>query len=121
MRVLQPDLGKWGGISENLQLARRLQGTPASICPHWLAGGIGLMASLQFKAAIGGAGMVEMDANPNRQRSEAFAEPLVVRDGVVSLPDTPGVVPPLAPWLLEPQAWATPSPEHAPARTAPSA
>lgn len=103
--VLQPDLGKWGGISDNLALAARLPVDPVSICPHWLAGAVGLMASLQFKSAIGGSGAVEMDVNPNRQRSEGLGQALSVRDGVVALPDTPGLIPPLAPWLLEPAAW----------------
>ncbi|MEO8856001.1 MAG: mandelate racemase/muconate lactonizing enzyme family protein [Burkholderiaceae bacterium] len=103
--VLQPDLGKWGGISDNLELAARVAQDQVHICPHWLAGGVGLMASFQFKAAIGGAGAVEMDVNPNRQRSDSFEQPWSVHDGIVVLPDTPGLIPPLAPWLLEAESW----------------
>jgi L-alanine-DL-glutamate epimerase-like enolase superfamily enzyme len=99
LQVLQPDLGKWGGFSGNLQLARALAGHPTWLCPHWLAGGVGLMASLQFKAAIGGGGWVEVDANPNAQRTDAFASPLRVEDGEIQLPSGPGVVPELAPWI----------------------
>lgn len=105
IRVLQPDIGKWGGISDNLELARRLTPDQSWLCPHWLAGGVGLAASLQFKAAVAGDGSVEIDTNPNRQRSDAFAAVLAVRQGTVVLSDHPGLVPPLAPWLLDPADW----------------
>jgi D-galactarolactone cycloisomerase len=103
--VLQPDLGKWGGISDNLELARRLPNAGAWICPHWLSGGIGLMASLQYKAGIGGPGCVEMDINPNRQRSEALVGRMSVKAGAVTLSDAAGLIPPLSEWLLEPERW----------------
>ena len=38
-------------------------------CPHWLGGGIGLIASIHLKAAAGGAGYVEVDSNPNPLRT----------------------------------------------------
>jgi L-alanine-DL-glutamate epimerase-like enolase superfamily enzyme len=107
VRVLQPDLGKWGGVSGALQLRAGWPGADAWLCPHWLAGGVGLMASLQLKAVTGGAGAVEVDANPNRQRTEAFATPLVVTGGAIELPDCHGLIPPLADWLADPAAWMT--------------
>lgn len=105
LRVLQPDLGKWGGISGNLELAAGWPGGDTWLCPHWLAGGVGLMASLQFKAVVGGDGPVEVDANPNRQRSDAFRQALQVVDGCIELPQTPGIVPPLSDWLADPDQW----------------
>ncbi len=58
-------------------------------CPHWLAGGVGLIASLHLCAAVGGDGLTEWDANPNPLR-EAFPLPEVV-DGNVTLGDAPGL------------------------------
>lgn len=110
IRVLQPDLGKWGGITGNLLLRARWPDAEAWLCPHWLSGGVGLAASLQFKAAVGGPGPVELDANPNRQRSEAFAAPLAIAQGSVRLPYSPGLVPPLAAWLLEAHTWTRSAP-----------
>lgn len=111
IRVLQPDLGKWGGISGALDLAQRIAPADTWICPHWLAGAIGLMASLQYKSAIGGSGWVEMDTNANRQRSAGFASPWSVRDGAVDLPDLPGLIPPLAEWIVDLRHWHTDSEE----------
>lgn len=95
--VLQPDIGKWGGYSHVLAVARKALGAGLRFCPHWLAGGVGLMASLQVCAAAGdGNGFVEWDANPNPLR-EAFPLPTVV-EGAVALSDAPGLgfVPDLA-------------------------
>lgn len=107
IQVLQPDLGKWGGISLNLRLAETVKRLNAWFCPHWLSGGVGLLASLQLKSAIGGAGSVEIDANPNDQRSDAFATALVVQNGRVELPSTPGLIPELSDWVLDPKSWVT--------------
>jgi L-alanine-DL-glutamate epimerase-like enolase superfamily enzyme len=58
-------------------------------CPHWLAGGVGLAASMHLLAAAGGGGFAEIDANPNPLRQEAF--PLAIADGWATLPDAPGL------------------------------
>jgi len=97
LRVLQPDIGKWGGYSQVLAVARNARAAGVRFCPHWLAGGVGLMASLHVCAAAGGGnGVVEWDANPNPLR-EGFPLPAVV-EGAVVLPDAPGLgfVPDLA-------------------------
>ena len=87
--VLQPDIGKWGGFSEGLPVAKRAVAAGLWHCPHWLAGGVGLAASLHLRAACGGEGLTEWDANPNPLR-EAFPLP-EVRDGKVTLGDGPGL------------------------------
>jgi D-galactarolactone cycloisomerase len=89
--VLQPDMGKWGGFSGCLPVARHAQAQGRMFCPHWLGGGIGLVASMHLKAAAGGTGYVEVDANPNPLR-EALARPHPpVVDGFVTLSDQPGL------------------------------
>ena len=89
--VVQPDLGKWGGFSGCLPLARRINASGRLFCPHWLGGGIGLVASMHLKAAAGGAGYVEIDSNENRLR-EALGAPLPpVVDGAITLTDKPGL------------------------------
>jgi L-alanine-DL-glutamate epimerase-like enolase superfamily enzyme len=96
LAVLQPDIGKWGGFSEGLAVARRAAAAGVWHCPHWLAGGVGLAASLHLRAACGGEGLTEWDVNPNPLR-EIFPLP-PVRDGMVTLSDAPGLgfVPDLA-------------------------
>ena len=88
-RFVQPDVGKWGGISGCREVARRAIERGLVFCPHWLAGGVGLAASMHLLAAVGGGGFAEVDANPNPLREEVF--PLRVADGRATLPDAPGL------------------------------
>jgi L-alanine-DL-glutamate epimerase-like enolase superfamily enzyme len=89
--VIQPDLGKWGGFSGCIPVARQAMLSGRMICPHWLGGGIGLLASMHLKAAVGGAGYVEVDSNPNPLR-ELLATPYpAVDDGAITLSDQPGL------------------------------
>ena len=90
LRYVQPDVGKWGGISGCREVAALAAARGASFCPHWLAGGIGLAASMHLVAAAGTAtSYAEVDANPNPLREDVF--PLDVREGVVTLSDAPGL------------------------------
>lgn len=90
-RVLQPDIGKWGGLSGNLEPMRRAIAAGLTVCPHWLAGGIGLVASLHFLAAVGGPGLLEVDINPNPLRDLLCGDHMTVRDGHVTVPEEPGI------------------------------
>jgi len=87
---VQPDVGKWGGISGGLDVARHAVRRGLAYCPHWLAGGVGLAASMHALAASGSAdGWAEVDANPNPLRQEVLA--FQVQDGWVTLSDAPGL------------------------------
>jgi len=89
--VVQPDIAKWGGISAGLPLARRIMGAGNRYCPHYLGGGVGLLASAHLLAAAGGDGLLEVDCNPNPLR-EGLAQPYPeLRDGVFELTDAPGL------------------------------
>jgi L-alanine-DL-glutamate epimerase-like enolase superfamily enzyme len=90
-RVIQPDIGKWGGFSGCIPVARAVCASNQLFCPHWLGGGIGLVASMHLKAAVGQAGFVEVDSNPNPLR-EAMAMPYpVISDGQILLSNEPGL------------------------------
>jgi L-alanine-DL-glutamate epimerase-like enolase superfamily enzyme len=90
-RVIQPDIGKWGGFSGCIPIAKAVCASNQLFCPHWLGGGIGLVASMHLKAAVGQAGFVEVDSNPNPLR-EAMAKPYpVISDGTILLSNEPGL------------------------------
>lgn len=90
LRFVQPDVGKWGGITGGLDVARHASARGVVYCPHWLAGGVGLAASLHALAAGGSAeSYAEVDANPNPLREAIL--PLRVDDGWVTLADVPGL------------------------------
>jgi L-alanine-DL-glutamate epimerase-like enolase superfamily enzyme len=90
-RFVQPDMAKWGGFSGTLPVARMIRESGATFCPHYLGGGIGLLASAHLLAAAGGDGLLEMDINENSLRDDVIAPALKLVDGTVSLPETPGL------------------------------
>jgi L-alanine-DL-glutamate epimerase-like enolase superfamily enzyme len=88
---VQPDCCKWGGLSATLPVARAIVASGRAYCPHFLAGGIGQLASLHLLAAVRGDGLLEIDANPNPLRSRLIDPVLRIKDGTVALPATPGL------------------------------
>ena len=89
--VIQPDICKWGGLSNCLPVARAILKAGLRYCPHYLGGGIGLLASAHLLAAVGGDGLLEVDCNPNPLR-ELLARPFpAVREGRITLSDAAGL------------------------------
>jgi L-alanine-DL-glutamate epimerase-like enolase superfamily enzyme len=90
LSVFQPDAAKWGGITGCLAVARDVIKAQKTYCPHFLGGGIGLLASAHLLAACNG-GWLEVDANDNPLR-DAFCGPVAdVRDGAIELTDAAGL------------------------------
>jgi D-galactarolactone cycloisomerase len=91
LRVVQPDIAKWGGLSLCTPTARDILKAGKIFCPHYLGGGIGLLASAHLLAGVGGGGMLEVDANDNPLRDRLAGAVANVRDGTVTLDETPGI------------------------------
>lgn len=91
LRVVQPDIAKWGGLSVCSDIAREILRSGKMFCPHYLGGGIGLLASAHLLAGVGGDGLLEVDSNDNPLR-DLFCGPVIdIRDGTVTLSDDPGL------------------------------
>lgn len=96
--VVQPDLAKWGGLSAlagaegRNGVADRIVAGGLRWCPHYLGGGIGLLASAHALAARGGpGGWLEVDVNENPLRT-ALCPPLEgLAEGRIALGDAPGL------------------------------
>lgn len=89
--VMQPDLGKWGGLSGCIPVGQRVLADHRLFCPHWLGGGVGLVASMHLKAIVGGPGYVEVDSNPNPLRDLLAGDLVRPVEGGVALPESPGL------------------------------
>ena len=89
-RFLQPDAAKWGGISGCMSVAQRVIAAGQTYCPHYLGGGVGLLASAHLLAAAGGDGWLEWDTNLNPWREKLWRNPSIT-NGVVGLPQAPGL------------------------------
>jgi len=91
LAVLQPDVAKWGGLTGCGLVARRAVAAGRTYCPHFLGGGIGLLASAHLLAAVGGDGVLEVDINDNPLR-DALADPQgSLRSGHWHLNERPGL------------------------------
>jgi len=91
LKVLQPDVAKWGGFSGCLPLGKGAAAAAAWLCPHWLGAGVGLLATLHLKAAIGGEGFAEVDANANPLRELLAGGLPGVHEGTMTLSDCAGL------------------------------
>ena len=100
--VVQPDIAKWGGFSGCLSVAKRIRDAHLRFCPHYLGGGVGLLASAHLLAAVGGDGLLEVDANPNPLRTLTCGPLNRVAGGFATLDSQPGLgrfdLEPLAPF-----------------------
>lgn len=91
LKIIQPDVAKWGGVSGCLPVAQSIVQAGLPYCPHYLGGGIGLLASAHLLAAVGGTGMLEVDVNENPLRDELCGPIRDVGDGHVTLSNEPGL------------------------------
>ncbi len=89
--VLQPDMGKWGGFSACVPLGQAIVNSKNMFCPHWLGGGIGLIASMHLKASANTFGFVEVDANPNPLRELLAPQLPKIVQGNITLNAFPGL------------------------------
>ena len=89
--VVQPDIAKWGGLSLCAELARDILKAGRTFCPHYLGGGLGLLASAHLLAGVGGDGWLEVDANDNPLRDLLCGPIINVREGTVELDHEPGL------------------------------
>lgn len=91
LSVFQPDVAKWGGITGCLSVARDALSAGRRYCPHFLGGGIGLIASAHLLAAVGGDGLLEVDVNANPLRDDIADSGRSLSDGDWRLNNTPGL------------------------------
>jgi D-galactarolactone cycloisomerase len=91
LSFVQPDMAKWGGFSGCKPVAARIIKAGAIYCPHYLGGGVGLLASAHLLAAAGGPGRLEIDANANPLRTLLCGPLNDIRDGRATLTERPGL------------------------------
>jgi L-rhamnonate dehydratase len=92
--VLQPNIGRCGGLTEIRRIAELAELHGAVVCPHGWKTGITAAASRHFQAATPNAPYVEVLApglydSPLREEL-TWPEP-VLEDGSLPLPDAPGL------------------------------
>jgi D-galactarolactone cycloisomerase len=103
--VYQPDAVLSVGLLRERELAERVTARGHFFTPHTWTNGIGLLANLHLTAGVGGGPYLEFPYDPPgwtpERRDFMLAEPVRVdAEGVVTLPDRPGLGFELADGLL---------------------
>ena len=62
IEVIQPDARKWAEVTGCVAVAGKAIAASRRYCPHYLGGGIGLIASAHILAAVGGDGLTEISS-----------------------------------------------------------
>lgn len=91
LSLIQPDVAKWGGVTGNLAVARNALAKGRRYFPHFLGAGIGLAASAELLAGVGGDGLLEVDVNENPLRTMFFEGGEPVSDGMWRCSEEPGL------------------------------
>lgn len=91
LAVIQPDIAKWGGITGGLAIIGLVKKFTVRYCPHYLGGGIGLLASAHLLSGSGLPGMLEVDSNPNPLRTLACGPLASIHEGIGKLTEQPGL------------------------------
>ena len=92
--VLQPDVGRVGGFTEAMRVCRIAAERRRLIVPHCWKSGIGIAASAHLAAACDCCPYIEflpIELAESPLRRELLIDDLSVVDGLITLPDSPGL------------------------------
>jgi len=92
--VVQPDIGRVGGITEAVRVMQMALDRGRIMVPHCWKTGIGVAATAQVAAVAPNCRFIEFQPSPvaySRLRRELVEEELKVADGKITLPQRPGL------------------------------
>jgi len=90
LKVIQPDMTKWGGFSGAMPIGRRAVQAGHRFCPHMFGGGVGTLAAAHLLAASNAPhGTLEWGVSPNPPRDAMLGRSPV--GGILHLAEAPGL------------------------------
>jgi D-galactarolactone cycloisomerase len=98
--IVQPDVTKVGGVSEMRALLEMARAWLMRVSPHVWGGGVALATSLQLLAAVpdypyaanvASTPWLELDRAENGLRDRLLTMPIEMSDGLVAIPNGPGI------------------------------
>ncbi|MBS11410.1 MAG: mandelate racemase [Gemmatimonadetes bacterium] len=104
IQVAQPDVGRVGGLTEAMRVCHLAQDRGRLIVPHCWKTGIGIAASAHMALAVPNCPFIEFlpaELCDSPLRRELVNDPLVMEDGIVKLPEGPGLGIELNPEAME--------------------
>ncbi|HEY5732223.1 MAG TPA: mandelate racemase/muconate lactonizing enzyme family protein, partial [Methyloceanibacter sp.] len=89
--ILQPDLATCGGITEGRHIATLASTFNLRLAPHLWAGAPAFFAGLHLCAASLASFILEYSLGANPMLHDIIEEKIVVDDGMIAIPDRPGL------------------------------
>jgi L-rhamnonate dehydratase len=91
--ILQPDLGRCGGftIARDIAAMCREYSASAVVIPHCFSTDVLLAATMQLVASLPGERLIEYPVTASKRSGTLLRSPFVPHDGVLRLPDGPGL------------------------------
>ncbi|MFN8526537.1 MAG: galactonate dehydratase [Chloroflexota bacterium] len=88
--IIQPDICLAGGILEQKKIAALAEANYVTLAPHNPMGPLATAVNVQFCASTPNFLILEYNADDAPPRRDLLVEPLVVKDGYIEVPETPG-------------------------------
>lgn len=89
--IIQPDACRAGGITECMRIGRMAAEAGIRVAPHTWSDAVALIANAHVVAALANSVTVEVDQTGNPFIEDLLQEPLRIEDGLLRLPDGPGL------------------------------
>jgi L-alanine-DL-glutamate epimerase-like enolase superfamily enzyme len=89
--ILQPDLAIMGGITEGMRIAAMAGAFQLTVAPHLWGSALLFASGLHLAAATPNCTILEYSLGFNPLLRELVLEPPVIRDGLMYIPDRPGL------------------------------
>jgi L-alanine-DL-glutamate epimerase-like enolase superfamily enzyme len=91
--ILQPDLGRCGGMTSGRDIAAMVREYSASavVIPHCFSTDVLLAATLQFVSTLPGERLIEYPVTGSKRSGSLLTTPFTPRHGFLSVPEGPGL------------------------------
>ena len=89
--VFQPDLGFCGGIGEAMKIGALASSFNLRLAPHLWAGAPAFFAGLHVAAASASSFIIEYSLGANPMLHDLIEETIDLKDGMIAIPDGPGL------------------------------
>jgi L-alanine-DL-glutamate epimerase-like enolase superfamily enzyme len=99
--IIQPDVGRAGGLTEGMRIADLVQTWNLSVVPHGFSSAINVAANLQWIASMPGATLLEFRRTKSPLMADLVKNPFTAENGILKIPDRPGLGIELRPDMVE--------------------
>jgi L-alanine-DL-glutamate epimerase-like enolase superfamily enzyme len=89
--IFQPDLAICGGITEAMRISAIASAWNLRLAPHLWTGALAFAAGMHVAATTPAGWILEYSLGANPLLHELVKEPFVVQDGMLDIPDRPGL------------------------------